>query len=237
MQGARWILAFGLSAGCTAGSQDGSTIVGPEISVAKGGPVDSASRAIWTFYPVLGDNVTAATLVGDGRGTDGAPSPVPGESSYQGDVCGVHAIIISSINPPGDAVFDPDFNRPGTCPRRVLLADLGAGPVTVAPYVNARMISQMGENTQKVETLVLHGGMSTPCGSSRVEYSVGNGSGVQISRLANENGAAVWMLETIGNHLAACIKSSKGSGVDSGIDVYLPFRARIVEVPAPPGGW
>lgn len=216
--------------------------IGSEMFEVKlKGNADLSSRAVWTFYPTLGDGITAAELVGDGRGTDGGASPVPGESSYEGGVCGVHAKIFNSgtINVGGDAVFDPDFNQPGGCTARVLRANLGAGLVSVAPYVNARFIWHMGENTQKVETMVLDP-LGAPCGKangSRVEYSVGNGSGVKMTRLPNENGVGVWILETTGNHLAACIKREKGSGVDTGLDVYLPFRARIVEIPAPPGGW
>jgi hypothetical protein len=187
--------------------------------------------------------VTAAVLVGDGRGLDGGSSQTAGESSYPGELCGVRGKIFNSgTNIGGDAVLDPDMDHSNAaCGNRILWGNLGTGPVSFGPYMNARMISHMGENTQKVETMVLaQMGISTPCGSasnSRLEYRVDKGNGVSITRLANENGAGVWIVETTGNHLAACMKSSKGSSVYSGLDVYLPFRARIDEVPAPAGGW
>ena len=215
--------------------------IGSEMFAVKPKPnADPNSHANWTFYSTMSDG-TAARMFGDGRGLDGGPSPVPGESSYRGETCGIRGYIFTFGS--GDAVFDPAFDPDGTpCGGRVMRADLGAGVVSFTPFTNAFRVHQMAENSQKVERLGLGGlNAATPCGSNnasvRLVFTAENLSGVSITRLPDENGARVWTVESIGNHLAVCEKTVKGRFVDSGLDVYLPFRAKIVEVPPPTGGW
>jgi hypothetical protein len=216
--------------------------IGSEMFEVKlKGNVDPNSHANWTFYAMLSDGVTAARMFGDGRGLDGGPSTVSGESSYRGETCGIRGYLFTFGS--GDAVFDPAFDPDGTpCGGRVMRADLGSGVVSFTPFTNAFRVWSMAENSEKIERLGLALlDAATPCGrnsaSVRLVFTVENGSGVRIRRLANEGGAGVWTVESIGNHLAVCEKTVKGKFVDSGLDVYLPFRVRIVEVPPPVGGW
>ena len=241
MRYTRLVFAIVVTTGCISEAPDSDGITGPEAMAAKGGQADLNSRTNWTFYSTLSDGVTTAVMVGDGRGLDGGPSPTPGESSYPGEICGVRGYLFKDGS--GDAVFDPAFDPDfSPCGNRVMLGNLGAGVVPLTPFMNARQVWQMAESTQKVEDMLLSLlNAVTPCGTSNsnthLAVTVANGSGVVIARLPTVDGAGVWTVETTGNHLAACMKWSKGRWVDSGLDVYLPFSARFVEIPAPAGGW
>jgi hypothetical protein len=202
------------------------------MAAAKGNP-DLDSRATWTFSATLSDAVTAARLYDDGLGT------------YVGGSCGVNAKIFNttSFSNSGDAVFDPDMDRDNTgCGPRALRAEFIAGsPVTLTPHTNARQVWQMLPGAIRTGVIMQFagGGAQVPCGTdARLRYDPAQTetSGVRITRLPDQGVARAWEVETEGAHMVGCYRFSKGSYVYQSAH-YLPFRAVIVEVPAPPAGW
>ena len=226
--------------------------VGTELfAVRVRGNTDLDSHANWTFYSTLSDGVTATGIYGDGRGLDGGPSSVAGESTYPGETCGVRGKLFNSVTASnsGDAVFSPAFTTdPTACGDRsmtVRFPDYANGaPISFNPFTNAQNVWYQDElqtiGGSFVEDMGFsNGGASFPCGSNngvRLGYRTSYGSGVRVTRLPDQGAARVWEVESTGNHLAGCWATVKGKdGLRS--THYLPFHARIVEVPAPAGGW
>ena len=225
--------------------------VGTEMFVVRvKGNTDLDSHANWTFYSTLSDGVTATGIYGDGRGLDGGPSSVAGESAYPGETCGVRGKLFNSVTASnsGDAVFSPAFNQDHTaCGDRrltVRFADYANGaPITFNPFTNAQNIWYQNElltiGGSFVENMGFgSGGATLPCGSNntRLRYLPDYGSGVRVTRLADQGAARVWEVESTGDHTAGCWATIKNKNTLVSTH-YLPFRARIVEVPAPNGGW
>ena len=234
-------------AACTTETSEPTDLTAP--SFAKGGNADLDSHANWTFYRTL-SNATPTRLYGDGRGLDGAASTMAGAAAYPGETCGVRGKLFNttSFSNSGDAVFDPAFDPNNTaCGNRRLTVSFadwaGGSEISITAFTNAlnvwhdaALATVGGSKVQRMGFNV--SGATMPCGSNSpvLRYLPEYGSGVQVTRLANQGAARAWEVQSTGAHTAGCWETVKGKRVLVSTH-YLPFHAMIVEVPAPPGGW
>jgi hypothetical protein len=230
------LLILPLLAGCTSAELNAPLSDVPGMSAAKAaGGTDS--RATWSFYSTLSDNVTPTLLHGDGLAADGITPADP--SVFEGGRCRVRATINwynTSPPPSGDAAFNPsDGTADPTCStlRRQVVV-IGGTSRQVSWTGVVKQIMQLSLGQSRLQNL--NWGPATadlPC--DRLIYTAEVGSQVRVTRtLGDANGTSgEWIVESAGNHGAGCyLVSSKGGGSATwtGVSYYLPFRARIVEI-------
>lgn len=238
--------------GCMA---TGDRAVPVEPSFAAGGNVDMTSRVRYSWA----DSVNVGTVAvpqwvpagwrGDDRMRDGSPSTPALSNEYQGNFCGVWAVIYPGTRG-GNGNLDIMPARqwttalPASCqPARYDRVFLD-GPES-APGITRAQTKLLG-----IETMALGETRSQAFKSGTlVDLPVGlwydddhpPASNVLITRLPNitdEFGRSVrqWRIETQGSHRAMGVVQSsgkKGGQVPTGTTYYLPFVLTVTEVPYP----
>ena len=208
----------------------------PTPLAAKGGNIDTDSRADWYWATTMSDGITPTAIRGDGRRIDGSPVVAEADSSeYPGEQCGVRGKIFWSYDGgtqgSGDAVFDPSFTTStNPCGKRTLRVDLGSGFIAFTPFTNARDAAQLAPGASSVQVMVFSNHEYRPC--ERFIFEPDSGSGVRLTRLHGDqfgNGNGEWTVESAGDHKAGCYNWSKGTYQQTGGRISLPFRARFVE--------
>jgi hypothetical protein len=213
-----------------------------KFEVKTYGWTDLDSRINVYLYSTMPDGATRTLLYGDGRGLDGAQSAVAGESAYPGERCGVRGKLFNSTSASksGDAVFQPAMDPDkSSCGQRSTRAEFTVGsPVTQNPFANVRQIWRLGPDEVLVQQMGWGNSGWLPCGTrlTTLKYEPAQGSGVEVTRLADQGTARVWRITSTGNHKASCYKSSGNTATLASLH-YLPFHLVIVEVPPPAGGW
>lgn len=240
------VLALTTLAACIAEAPDAADPTAPSLAKA-GGNLDIDSHANWTFYGTLSDGLTPTGIYGDSRGLDGGPSGVSGESAYPGETCGVRGKLFNgTTSGSGDAVFAPAFSSNHTaCGDRSMTVKFdGGNEIRFTPFTNAQNAWDQAELQTVGGSFVENMGFSSsgvvlPCGTNDIalRYLTTSGSGVRVTRLANQGAARVWRVESVYPHSAGCWATVKGKRTQIGPAYVLPFHAMIVEVPAPSGGW
>jgi hypothetical protein len=238
--------------GCT-GSREPTASTAPQF--AASGKVDQTSRARYTWA----DSVNVGTVAvpqwvpagwrGDGRRRDGTPSVSGVSNEYQGDFCGVWAVIYSGAGTNNN--FDAIPNRqwstslPASCqPARSYRVYLN-GPTsapgnTASDHTIFTAIATMAGGETRFQSF--HSGTLADLGVGLwFDDAYPPASSVLVTRLQNvtdEFGRSVrqWRIETRGTHLAmgAVVGTDrKGTLVPTGTTYYLPFVVTVTEVPYP----
>jgi hypothetical protein len=227
-------------------------------SLAAGGKVDQTSRARYSFA----DSVDVGTLEapqwapagfrGDGRLRDGSPAtgtPFGAPANeYQGEFCGVNAVIGSGTGPEtANFNYDPDMRWTSALPSacqparhyRVYLNGAGEPPGVSRPHQIVADVATMAVGQTRVQPL-----QSGTLGDLGVglwfDDAYPPASSVQVTRLPDvvDGGRTVrqWRLESRGSHRAMGVAQStlpKRELVPTGTTYYLPFAMTVTEVPYP----
>lgn len=211
----------------------------PQFAVKGGGTKTEESDPMtrWVFQASFTDASGAEQpygITGDGAGP------------YEGGLCGVHAKIFwTSGNSGGDAVFDPDMNRPGKCtPRFLNFALPGRTTSQEGPFTNVLRIMDTELNVPRSQHMRFTSLKLANC--ERIQYGKPTASdtdpvwateepGVRVTRTdgaARTRGGGKWIVESEPPHEAQCYVWSGGTYVTYGDRFTLPFRAEIEELPS-----
>ena len=216
------------------------------IISAAGGRVDTHSRA----YLVFADSVLTnggwvpAGIRGDGRVKNGAAAgPGTPSNEYQGDFCGVKAVIGSLAHENGDMTFEVGATS-SSCGAPRTLAMYGGGLTAPPTMVDAKTIVRglyalaAGQSTSLWEGFG-HLPANFSCGLVYFDDQYPPANSPKQTRLPDStrsDGVVVrrWRVESQGSHQAACVTFNKNGSVQSvGPLYYLPFAITVVEVPYP----
>jgi len=204
----------------------------PEPAAARNAAENS--RAIWTWYGTLSDNVTPTLLRGDGLAVDGVTPADP--PAYEGGRCAVRATI-SWYGAPNRATGDAFFAPAGgtsdpLCPAgRTITVVIGGVTHQLQWTTTVSEVMQVAVNETRTQDLMFGPTPTLPC--ARIIYSLEVGSQVRVTRTAGDTQgtAGEWTIESDGNHEAGCYVFAKGNKLSwNGSIYYLPFRASFAEV-------
>lgn len=232
----------------------------PDVLFAKGGgSKDEASRARYSFADQV-DVGTAdspqwvpAGIRGDDRSRDGSPASGDPSNEYQGDFCGVNAVVGSGTgSQSADFNYDPDLrwtsSLPTTCQParsyRVYMNGPAAEPGVTRPHQIVHSLATMAEG--ETRTQPLHSGTLDDLGVGLwFDDAYQPASNVRVTRLPDvpdPDGlprlVRQWRVESQGTHRAmGMVQSTSKKGrveiVPSGTTYYLPFAMTVTEVPYP----
>lgn len=195
-------------------------------------------------------NWVPAGFRGDGRLRDGTAANASISNEYQGDFCGVSAVIGSgSRSQSADFNYDVDANwtaaMPASCqPARSYLVYYNgpsAQPATTRPHQIIAGVSTMVVGESRIQPFKT-GTLSDVGIGFQFDDAYPPSSSVLVTRLPDTvdpyDGRAVrqWRVESRGSHLAMGFVQGTGKKpgiVSSGITYFLPFVLTITEVPFP----
>lgn len=232
----------GLLAGCADSATQPDSAMAPVF--APGGTGVALSEAHVVMEATVNSGTAAAPvwidtrLDGDGRDRFGQASAAAGD--YQGGHCGVRTIVYDQ-RPVGGVTFDPDTyydaaSMSGPCGApRSLVFDLGSGPISSAAQVRVPELWQFSAGETRL-LVVSIGGPGLPC-QLWFDASATGSNRARATRLPDgAAGVRRWLVESQGNHRAACLSQNPKSGklIDTGTRYYLPFAMTVTQVP-PPG--
>ncbi|HKY49222.1 MAG TPA: hypothetical protein VJQ79_14705 [Acidimicrobiia bacterium] len=219
------------------------------ISAAPGNKVDTHSRAYLIFADsVLVDGAWVPTGIrGDGRLKDGAAAgPGMPSNEYQGDFCGVRAVIGSLARENGDMVVEVGADSSCGAPRSVAIygGGLTSPPTMVETKTTVRGLYSLavGQSTTLWEGFGRLPG-NFGCGLMYFDDQYPPANSPRQTRLTDStrsDGVVVrrWRVESRGSHQAACVTLTKNGSVQSvGPLYYLPFAMTVVEIPYPYPTW
>ncbi|HVD60639.1 MAG TPA: hypothetical protein VNC11_07170 [Gemmatimonadaceae bacterium] len=191
---------------------------------------------------------TRAGIQGDGRLINGAAGSASLSNEYQGDYCGVYAVVGYSQKAEATFNVDSDINwtstmQPVCGSARLFAFYLGgsaAPPTMNGPHsvIDTLGVLSVGQVSHR---LVKFGVQLSNCDGIRFGNDYPPASDAKVMRLADvttSSGSVAkqWRVESQGSHRGACVNRTKnGSFVSSGVTYYLPFAITIREVlqPAP----
>lgn len=183
---------------------------------------------------------------GDGRNRYGAASTGSDRSEYQGNHCGVRAIVGSGTggqNGNFNSFPDIDWTESMTAacgPRRhyVVYLEGPSGPAsTTRPHQIVADIYTMSIGQSRIQPFAT-GTLGTLGVGLQYDDAYPPSSSPVVSRLpdvVDEFGQSVrrWRMTSRGTHRAMGFQSSKRGLVPTGTTYYLPFELTITEVPYP----
>lgn len=239
-----------LVAGCGP-SRDAVSITTPVSTVATA-RVDQDTRARYTYADsvdvgtVSAPQWVSAGVRGDGRLRSGTAAGSGLSNEYQGDFCGVNAVIGSGTGgQTSDLNSDPNMrwssSLPVSCqPARAYLYFLNgpsAAPNVSRPHQIIRNIATMSVGETRIQPLA-SGTLSDIGIGLQFDNAYPPASNISVTRLQNvvdEFGRTVrqWRVASQGTHRAMGLVSGKRGLVSSGITYYLPFAMTVTEVPYP----
>lgn len=210
----------------------------PSVRAAK--PTGTTSiRARYTLADVVAGAPTG--IRGDGRLANGSVSGGSESNEYQGDFCGVHAML---ENQSARFDTDPDMRWSSTMaaacgtPRSFAfyLQGVEAAPTMIAPQTMVDDLASLAVGQVGTRAAVF--GVQLPnCSSIRFNSAYAGSSNVSVTRLADvstsSGPARSWIIESQGSHAGACVVTVKNKLVATGATYYLPFSIAVTEVPAP----
>ncbi len=246
------VVAAALVIGCGQPTETAS-LTTPPLTPASA-RVDQVTRARYTYADSLDLGTVGAPLWvragirGDGRLRDGAAAlaDVGPTNEYQGNFCGVSAVIGSGVGgQSSDLNFDPNMQWSSTLPascqpaRGVLVYMNGATmpPSLSRPHQIVANIATLAIGQSWIQPM--DGGTFGDLGVGlRFNAAYPPASDIMVTRLPNiidEFGRSVrqWTVGTQGSHRAMGFVSGRKGLVSSGITYYLPFAMTVTEVPYP----
>ena len=196
-------------------------------------------RARYSLADIVG--VLPAGIRGDGRLANGSISSGTPSNEYQGDFCGVHAMLENQT-----ARFDTDSDMrwsstmASACgtPRSFAfyLQGTEAAPTNIAPQTMVEDLASLAIGQSGTRTAVF--GVQLPnCSSIRFNSAYPGASNVTVTRLTDvatsAGPARSWLIESQGSHTGACVVTVKNKLVATGTTYHLPFAFTVTEVLPP----
>jgi hypothetical protein len=246
------VLALASPAACDRGPVGLDIAAAPSLAAA--GKVDQTSRARYTFADLVDVGTSAvpewvpAGIRGDDRQRDGSPGGGALSNEYQGEFCGVNAVIGSGTGPEtGNFHYDPDMRW--TSSLAPACQDSRYYRVFLSGPDSAARTSRPTQIVADIATMVVGEVRFQPLQSGTLaDIGVGlwfddaypPASNVRVTRLPDvADGLRTvrqWRVETQGTHKAMGVAQStsrKHGSAPTGTTYYLPFAMTVTEVPYP----